>query len=249
MVLGLAVLSLGCDSRDEAPVRPKVLEPRTPAEDIAGTKCRDVGDVRACWGEACPVGACLVERRVPPLAAPSEFGWRCVGEGSERECADRSRGVGAFECRDGECVQTHLRFPDDGEWMCADMAGATVCLGADPPAGVAPAAADSGWLCGVRKVDAGPSELCIDFSPDFPGGASTGWRCRYELEGVAKRICKRDPSVHQLADVCSAQQPCVDGAVCVDGRCLPPLPTPECWLDADCASGACRFGSCRRAEP
>jgi hypothetical protein len=151
-----------------------------------------------------------------------------------------------FTCAGDACVQRHPRLPDDGEWECTDMAGAALCRGGDPAAGVAPAPPDPSWICGAR---AGTGErICIDLSPDFPGGAAAaGFRCRYDNAPQPRRLCARDPGAHNLGDGCTRERPCVDGASCVEGRCAAPRPAPSCWLDDDCGGGTCRFGSCRRA--
>ena len=83
---------------------------------------------------------------------------------------------------------------------------------------------------------------------DFPEGGARAWRCRYEHSPRPVRLCRLDPAAHQLGDPCTRQQPCVDGAACVDGHCVAPPPAPACWLDTDCASRACRFGSCRESS-
>jgi hypothetical protein len=146
-----------------------------------------------------------------------------------------------FACSAQSCEQRHPRLPDDGEWECLDMAGASVCRGGDPPAGVTAGPADRRWTCGAR----GDERVCVDLRGDVPDGAATGWRCRYENGPRPRRLCARDPLAHQLGDPCDPARPCVDGATCRDGRCAAPPPRPSCWLDSDCASGACRFGSCR----
>jgi hypothetical protein len=148
-----------------------------------------------------------------------------------------------FSCTGDLCEQRHPRLPDDGEWECLDMAGASVCRGGDAPAGVAAGPADGRFTCGAR----GGERICVDLRGDFPGGEATGWRCRYENSPRPRRLCARDPAAHHLGDRCGPQQPCVDGASCQQGRCAAPSPRPSCWLDSDCAGGACRFGSCRTA--
>jgi hypothetical protein len=145
-----------------------------------------------------------------------------------------------FACTADACVQRHPRLPDDGEWECLDQAGASVCRGGDPPAGVVAGLADGRWICGAR----GGERICVDLLGDFPSGGAEGWRCRYQSSPRPRRICQREPGAHHLGDRCDRRQPCVDGAACREGRCLAPPPRPSCWLDSDCASGACRFGSC-----
>jgi hypothetical protein len=126
------------------------------------------------------------------------------------------------------------------------MAGAALCRGGDAAAGVVPGPPDPRWVCGRRSGTA--ERICVDRRPDFPGGApGAGWRCRYENAPQPRRTCVRDPAAHNLGDVCTPERPCVDGADCVNGRCVAPPARPTCWLDADCGSGTCRFGTCRAA--
>jgi hypothetical protein len=138
-------------------------------------------------------------------------------------------------------------MPTEGEWTCADLSGATVCRGGIAAAGVVSTGRDTSWDCGERRSGKGKGTepVCVDLSPDYPGGKGTGFRCRYEWEPEVLRVCERDPEVHQLGDVCDPGRPCVDGANCVVGRCVPPKPDPACIFDSDCSNGACRFGSCR----
>ena len=147
-----------------------------------------------------------------------------------------------FLCLDGACTQPHPRLPDDGEWECLDMAGAAICRGGEPAAGVVPGPPDRRWSCGARP---GGERICVDLDGDLPRDRTARWRCEYRNSPRPVRRCRADPAVHLLGDPCTPRQPCVDGTTCRDGRCLAPAPTPSCWLDGDCASGACRFGSCR----
>ena len=216
--------------------------------------CADLTESRICWdtrGE-CPNGICVAPRPVPSGRAPSPLGWRCRGRASERVCVDRRKGVGTF-IREGESwVQRYPRLPDDGEWRCDEMGGATVCSGGDAPAGVAINIADAAWICGARR---GPSSaptaerVCVDFSPDFPDGRAQGWRCRYASERGFVRICDRDRNAHQLDDTCDRDHPCLDGLHCIERRCVPERPEPSCAFDRDCAMGACRLGTCRDRSP
>jgi hypothetical protein len=156
-------------------------------------------------------------------------------------CGREPAWVPPFACDAGTCVQRHPRLPDDGEWECLDMAGASVCRGGDPPAGVVAGPADGRWSCGAR----GSERICVDLRADFPAGAAAGWSCRYQNAPRPRRLCRRDATAHHLGDPCDPQRPCVDGAICREGRCLAPPLRPACWLDSDCPGGACRFGSCR----
>ena len=211
---------------------------RPPAPDVeAGTDCADVETLRVCWqGDVA-----RVVKRPGPMPATD---WRCAGGGATRRCTRRTDDAPAFACAGDRCVQRHPRAPDDGEWQCADSAGATVCVGGARPAGVAPAPADAGWTCGARRSGDPGTRVCVDLSPDFPDGHARGWRCRTMYDGPARRICDRDPNAHTLADACNQARPCVDGSRCTDGRCLPERPAPACWLDDECPGGRCRFGSC-----
>jgi hypothetical protein len=156
-------------------------------------------------------------------------------------CARREPGPPPFQCQADSCTQAHPRLPDDGEWECLDMAGAAICRGGDPPAGVAPGPPDRRWRCGPRLGE----RICVDLQADFPGPSAGGWRCHYENAPAPRRLCARDAQAHNLGDACAAQRPCVDGASCLEGRCQAPVRAPGCWLDSDCANGACRFGTCR----
>jgi len=142
-------------------------------------------------------------------------------------------------------------MPDDGEWACADSAGTTVCRGGARAAGVAAAPPDPGWFCGQRRRSpAGDgSRVCVDLAPDFPDGVMSGWRCRMIHDAPTRRVCDRDPQAPTLAKACDEQRPCVDGARCASGRCIPGRPSPDCWLDGDCPGRRCRFGSCVEAQP
>jgi hypothetical protein len=147
-----------------------------------------------------------------------------------------------FACTEGVCRQSHARLPDDGEWECVDLAGAAVCRGGDPPAGVVPGPPDPRWSCGARA--GGAERICVDQRADFPDHRAQGWRCRYQNDPRPARVCHRDPAAPHLGDGCTPREPCVDGATCRDGRCVAPPPAPSCWLDSDC-QGVCQFGSCR----
>jgi hypothetical protein len=233
------VVIIGCARSESVPVSsPPVWPAPTQGE---GEPCADVGQLRACWEGG---GPRLVARPLPARAASSALGWRCLGDGARRACVDRLREAAAFACARDRCVQRHPRQPDDGEWSCLDMAGATMCLGADAAAGVLPGPT-AGWMCGARRDG---QRVCVDLSPDFPDGAAAGWRCRYERAPASARVCER-ADVHVLGDRCAAGQPCVDGSRCVGGRCLPPRPRPSCFEDADCPGSACRFGTCRDPSP
>ena len=208
---------------------------------VEGADCADVEMLRVCWDGR---QARVVKRPVPASAGSGAMGWRCVGSGAARSCAPRAASVPAFVCSGDRCEQRHPRMPDDGEWQCADSAGATVCMGGERAAGVAAAPADPGWFCGVRRGADPGARLCVDLSPDFPDGRASGWRCRTLHDGPPRRICERDPDAHTLAESCDPRHPCVDGSRCADGWCVPERPAPGCWLQSDCPGGRCRFGSC-----
>lgn len=178
--------------------------------------------------------------------------------GRALRCIDRGRAASAFVCEAGRCVQRQPRMPDDGEWECADLAGAVVCRGGIAPAGVSVGARDVGWICGER-ADGGAfgRAVCVDFAPDLPdvqnardhdGGGH--WECSYSYVTLrAERVCvPRTAKAGFLGDACAADGSCLRGARCAGGRCLPPRPRPSCWLDAECARGHCNFGSCEGSQ-
>jgi hypothetical protein len=214
------------------------------------TSCADLATLRVCWDaneRTCPFGICVEPLPLPGGPVPSPLGWRCSGMGSERTCVDRQKAVGAF-ARDGaRWVQRHPRMPDDGEWTCSEMGGATVCSGGDAPAGVATNVADAAWFCGTRQGGAARERVCVDFAPDFPDANAHGWTCGYATEPSLVRVCERDPAAHDLGDACSGSEPCLDGVRCVERRCVPDRPEPSCVFDRDCARGVCRLGSCRES--
>ena len=187
-----------------------------------------------------------VAARRPTVPATSPLGWRCP-PGATR-CIDRADLSAPFACAEDRCVQAHPVMPDDGDWTCGETAGVTLCTGGETAAGVAPAGVAPGWLCGDRRGSSrGPAKaerVCRDAAPDFPDGNATGWRCRYGGPALPRRECVRDQANHVVGEACDARHPCVDGALCADGVCVLALRVPSCWVDADCAGGACRFGNC-----
>jgi hypothetical protein len=214
----------------------------------SGALCADVGALRACWPTDGPADDVrLVPRPLPAMAARSPLGWRCAGQGPTRTCVDRRAGAPPFVCEGARCRQTHPRQPDDGEWSCADSAGATICQGGLPAAGVASAPADPAWLCGALRPGARTlpigDRVCVDLSPDFPDGDMGNWRCRTVYEPAPARLCAREPAA-VLTVPCTPARPCVDGSRCVSGRCLPRRPAPDCVADSDCPRQRCRFGTC-----
>lgn len=216
--------------------------------------CLDVGDVRACFEGAPGSPPRLVSRPLPPRAPSTALGWRCVGQGMARVCIDRAREAPPFTCIGALCRQRPPRLPDDGDWSCGDMEGAAVCAGGSIAAGLPSTLAAPGWQCGARRrqdeLGAATARICVDLSPDTPDGQALGWRCHYESAPAPVRICERVDGRALLGGPCAARHaPCPLGAACVDGRCLPARPGADCWLDEDCPSRACAFGSCREAPP
>jgi hypothetical protein len=182
-----------------------------------------------------------VDAARPAAQASSPLGWRCPP--GAKVCVDRAALSPGFHCGNERCVQLHPTMPDDGEWTCGEVAGVTLCTNGEAAAGVASAGAAPGWICGTRR-GAATNHICIDTSPDFPDGRPTGWRCYYDGVALPNRICVRDAQGHVVGDACDARNPCVDGALCRAGICALPSRVPSCWIDADCPSGACRFGNC-----
>jgi hypothetical protein len=131
-----------------------------------------------------------------------------------------------FACDAGRCVQRHVRLPDDGEWRCAEQDGVVWCAGGEPAAGVVRAPSDRGYVCGPRR---GHTErVCVDVSPDHPGGDRARYRCRFLQEKGTQRVC-----VEENARV----------------RAVAGRDVPDCWLDGDCAPGTCDRGRCTRGTP
>jgi hypothetical protein len=240
LVAVVALVASGCD-RPGAELASDWIA-SVPANADRGERCLDVGDRRACWDPACERGICAVERTLPGRALP-EGGWRCWGAGQTRRCQPRRRGSSGFACRaDGACTQRRPRLPDDGEWECTDRSGAVVCRGGIAAAGVVAGADDPGWLCGSGAPSFWGDRVCVDLSPDVPQEAG-GWSCRFEGDADATRLCVPS-SAPRLAGPCDTPGACPDGSACIAGICLPPKPAPSCFLDSDCASGKCLFGSC-----
>jgi hypothetical protein len=212
-----------------------------PMNDAKGT-CADVHDVRVCWDGAAASHA----PAAPPFPGATSLSHRCFGSDANRRCVRRDRDAPRFTCRGERCEQLHPRLPDDGEWECADLGGVVLCKGGDRPAGIPPGGSDPAFFCGAGGASS--ERLCIDYSPDLPHEEGR-FRCHFEAKEGVVRVCERAADVHGVADGCDAQRPCVGGLACTRGRCLPPPPPPVCWLDSDCASGACLFGACAGSTP
>jgi hypothetical protein len=215
-----------------------------------GVHCSDVGTARVCWDTACEKGVCLVERNTPEAPALTPMGYRCAGSGGARSCVDRSLLAGRFFCRDGVCEQWGPRTPDTREVSCSEIAGVVRCLvEGDAASAVVGSERAPGWFCGPRRGPTERGEICVDFSADYPDGDPLAWDCHYEAEPALRRVCKKAQSFARVLAACHASAPCVDGAVCVAGRCLPRAPEIGCYVDGDCDAGPCRFGTCLEAAP
>lgn len=208
---------------------------REPAAD-----CWDLLDLQICDGAP-------AERPVPEGPAPAR-GWRCSGVRASRRCSDRAEASGPWRCDGATCEERLPRLPDDGAWECADLDGVVVCHGGVPPAGVVAGPADPGWSCGQRRGVASPpgtDRVCIDLSPDLPDGAARGWRCNFTHERGERRVCRRDAKAPAIGAPCKVASACKSDDRCTAGRCVPPRPSPSCWIDPDCGGGEkCRRGSC-----
>jgi hypothetical protein len=214
---------------------------KAPEQDRPGQLCSEFAEIRVCYGTD---AARRVPRSLPDGPMP-RAGFRCGGSGAARVCEDRAVNASAFECGTTRCIQLFPRMPDDGEWECVEIGGLTFCHSRGAMAGAARGPRDLGWLCGARRAAAdGGEEICIDTAPDRPSDPRFRY-CRYEQRlGASVRICGpgRGPII---GDACSAEAACPKDSTCQDGVCLPRRPTPACWLDADCGSGArCALGSC-----
>jgi hypothetical protein len=238
--LAAVSLSLACDK----PVQPRPFLVQPDQQGHLANPTPPCGDfapnLYVCWSaDGTPVSA--TETAIELTL--SDLGNRCAAKKGTRRCVDRGRNAEPFRCEGTRCVQRHPRLPDDGEWQCMEQAGAVVCLGGGRAAGVAPGGDSLGYDCGPRSVKGAPTgeRVCVDLSPDLPEGRVT---CRFEADGGLLRICEPSSGAHVLGDACDAARPCVDGAVCITGRCAPRRPAPSCWLAGDCVKGSCRFGSC-----
>jgi hypothetical protein len=251
--------ALGCEARERSRVTAvsSSSEWMVPSPRDTGDLCLNVGFARACWsapatGPDCAFETCSIPR--VDLARPTPRGtWRCSGRGDRYACRLRYD-VGPFECDGDRCVQKHHRLPGDGEWECLDDSGAVVCLGSTEAAGVSPAKPTPGFVCGPRRSGKPGERVCVDFDSDVPegsaqAGGTTPWVCAFEYFKAPRRECVKKRDARRLGDSCSEAAQCPNGSQCVAGKCLPPRPTPECWLDADCGGDdSCRFGSCARAS-
>lgn len=200
--------------------------------------CADLGDARVCWPDR--QSPTLVKRPLPP-GPPPAAGWRCQGGGAARACVDRARGGGPFTCEGDRCTQARPRLPDDGEWECVDLDGVVVCRGGAAPAGVVSGPPDPGWSCGDRRT-AVAERVCVDLAPDLPRGVARGFACSFDRGQSGARTCVKKEGAPAIGAACGA---CPRGARCVQGRCLPLRPAPDCWVDIDCGpGGACLLGTC-----
>jgi hypothetical protein len=176
------------------------------------------------------------------------LGYRCTGVGAARKCVPRAERAPAFRCRGSRCSQEQPRLPDDGEWECADLSGVVLCRGGGEPAAVVHVSVDPGWLCGSRRRARNGERICLDLDPDLP--EKVGVRaCHFEIDGArARRVCEHSEQT-LLGDACSHSDLCPPGSECTGGICLPPHPSPNCWGDAECGLGQCRFGTCSAGAP
>ena len=190
-------------------------------------------------GEAC---------RLPASAPAPAMGWRCVGGGATRTCAEpRGEPRRRSRATADRCQQRHPRMPDDGEWQCTDSAGATVCMGGERAAGVAVARrpSDAGWFCGARRGgDPGSRALrrpVARLSRRRARADGAAARCTTGPRGACANATPaptrwRKPATRGTRASTAAAAP--------DGWCVPERPAPACWLQTDCPGGRCRFGSC-----
>jgi hypothetical protein len=248
LVLLLALPLLGCRRGAGEQLTPQRLaDVAAPNSDPDGL-CVDLGAHRVCWAAGCPAGLCLRDRPMPEAIRAWAGDYRCTGSGNTRRCSPRAARAPRFQCRGRRCSQEQPRLPDDGEWECADVAGAVLCRGGSEPAGVAHASADPGWLCGARHHGKNGERVCVDLDPDLPERTELR-SCHFEFDGARmRRVC--EPSDHPLlGDACTHPDLCPAGSDCSAGVCIPPHPRPNCWGDADCELGQCRFGSCSVTAP
>lgn len=242
--LALALAACGCARREPGDALELTRETAiaAPTRDAAFGPCSDVGARRVCWSPSCAGNLCVQARELPASITRRGSEYRCTGRGTERVCTRRAA-VAPFQCQGRRCVQEQPRLPDDGEWECSDVAGAVLCRGGAPPAGVATPGVDPGWICGTRRAGRLGERLCLDLDPDLPSD-SNGYSCFFENHGARlRRICERSDAP-RIGGSCSPQLRCPAGSVCADGLCVPRLVNANCWADLDCGVGECLYGSC-----
>jgi hypothetical protein len=197
-----------------------------------GEACADVADQRVCWSGG---HASVVPLPVPAEPAPA-LGWRCDGQGEARVCEDRRRNSSSFTCDAvGACVQPEPRMPDDNEWECVEIDGVAYCHMTAQASAVVAGHPDRGWICGQRKKTQAREPVCVDLSPDRPD--ARGYKCSFQYtKFYPTRTCLRSdgPSV---GGACKTNDGCPKDAACEAGRCIPPKPEANCWIDSDCAAG------------
>jgi hypothetical protein len=135
------------------------------------------------------------------------------------------RAASRFACQGRRCRQEQPRLPDTGEWRCAERGHVVWCAGGEPAAAVVAGPPDASFRCGPRWGSSSSERVCIDRHPDYPDGQSETYQCGFEQERGIARVC--GPAKAWAGGELSA-------------RAL-----PACWLDRDCASGACDRGACR----
>ena len=198
---------------------------------------------RRARGRARAAARCRRDRASSPL------GWRCSWPGRARLCVDWRADVPGFTCAGDRCTQAHARRPDDGEWTCVDTAGAEVCEGAGRAAGVDAGARRPGVelrRASWRGLDARRTHPSAStFRPTSPTATSPRGVVARKTVRRRRASASAGPRRAGSASRAMAARPCVDGAICASGRCVPARPAPSCWLDDDCPGGACRFGTCR----
>jgi hypothetical protein len=85
--------------------------------------------------------------------------------------------------------------------------------------------------------------VCLDLDPDLPERADAR-ACHFEIDGARmRRVCERQDKA-LLGQACAHSDLCPPGSLCESGICLISRPFPNCWGDADCGLGQCRFGTC-----
>jgi hypothetical protein len=132
-------------------------------------------------------------------------------------------------------------MPDDNEWECVEIDGVAYCHMTAQASAVVAGPPDRGWICGQRRKTHEP--VCVDLSPDRPD--ARGYKCAFHYtKFYPTRTCLRSEGA-SVGGACKAKDACPKDAECVQGRCTPPEPRADCWIDSDCADGErCRWGSC-----
>ena len=162
------------------------------------------------------------------------------GDGGGWSCYENAAG-------EQECRNNNPEFPDDGEWACWDMDGATNCR---RPGDFPDDGGGSDWDCESQ----GEFVVCSDDTPDYPDDGGDGpWDCTF---GDEFRVCTPDqpdiPDTGEGECVPGVQRWCDDATYCSWGkqtclpdgswgRCIEPIVRQTGLVDRPATECGCRF--------